>query len=168
MPALRAGGQAWRPALLFLQDAVVVPGAVEAAVAAGELEAGVFVQIEVEADAALRGVGIDSAFELLADQVFEVAEELLGEHEGGAPLHFGLDGREDVMRAAVTLGDRRHAIFAAEDARLTAAEFDQSSAAQFDGIVIGRLAGLCAAHLPIIVTPFIQPASLKRFQQRSP
>ena len=131
---------------LLVEDGIVVPGAAEVAILVVQLKAGVFGEVEVKLDAAAAKVGIDAAEELLADQAFQIGEVLDGKNEGGAALLLGLGGREDVMGAAVALGDWDHAVVRIEDAGFTTAELVEPSTAEFDGIVIhrgGARGGLC-------------------------
>src|SRR5436309_959368 len=99
-------------------------------------------EIEEEPDTATVAIGVDTAFQLLADQALQFAEIRDGENEGRPRLLFGIGGGEHVVRAAIALGNGRHAVVLTQGSGFGAADLLEASSAQFNGVVVGVGSGL--------------------------
>jgi hypothetical protein len=101
-----------------------------------ELKSGVLLQVKEKLDTAAFGVGVDATFELAADEVLKVLEELYGENERGLLLLLGIGSRNYVVRTAIALGDRNHAILLAEHAPFVTSNLVETAASELDCIVV--------------------------------
>src|ERR1019366_2662913 len=117
----------WRSALFF-EHAIVVPGALQTAVALVHLEASMFAQVKIELHPSSAAIRVDPAFELLSNEARQFAEELRWENESGPPLQVGFRRREHVVRPAITRGDRSHTILFTERSSFGETNLGKSSA----------------------------------------
>lgn len=121
---------------LLFENAIGIPGAMEIMLSFVELKPRVLLQVQEKLDAAPLAVTVDAAFQLAADETLQVLEELFGEDERRVLLQLGVGLGDDVVRAAVALGDGHHAIVVTQQAAFGAANSGEPATAQLDAIVI--------------------------------